>query len=379
MGNKVFVNGISSISVQEEFTWGKGFLEVSEEISRAHKPDFKKYIKPAALRRMSPAIKMGLSAGKMALEDAKLEMPDAIITGTGQGCKRDTERFLTEMESGGEVLLSPTSFIQSTHNTLAGQMALHIKCRGYNITYTQNSASLELALQDALMQLQEKSAKNILTGGVEEISELITGFMAFDGQLKKNHKTDLLDNRDLNTPNLVSNQDVFSKNYLADLPQGRLLQSKTPGTFFAEGSQFFVLSSEKNKNNYAELKDLTVKYRPENMNTEIQTFLAKNDLELSDIDTLILGNNGDFRFDNHYHTLQQGIFKETLQLGFKQFSGEYDTASGFAVWAACRILKSGIIPSEMKLNKKSVSKIKNILIYNQYLGKNHSLILLSGL
>ncbi len=348
MSKKIFINGISSISAQADDAWENGFTELSEIISRAKTPDFKKYIKPAALRRMSPAIKMGLTSAKSSLEDGGILMPDAIITGTGQGCKRDTERFLTEMESREESLLSPTSFIQSTHNTLSGQIALNLQCREYNITYTQNSASLEFALQDAQMQLLENSAKNILVGGVEEISELITGFAVLDGQLKEK-------------------------------PERDLLKSKTSGTIFSEGAQFFVLSSKHNQSTYAELKDLKVKYQTQNIQDEIQLFLDQNRLRFEDMDAVFLGNNGDIRYDDAYHKLQTGVFKEIPQLGFKHFSGEYDTASGFALWAACKIFKSGKVPEKMKLNKKSVSKIKNILIYNQYLGKNHSLILLGGL
>ena len=51
-------------------------------------------------------------------------MPDAIITGTGLGCLEDTEKFLTAMVTNKEEFLTPTSFIQSTHNTVSAQIAL---------------------------------------------------------------------------------------------------------------------------------------------------------------------------------------------------------------------------------------------------------------
>ena len=91
-------------------------------------------------------------------------MPDAVIAGTGLGCLEDTEKFLGSIYTLQEHLLNPTPFINSTHNTIAGAIALAIKCHGYNATYTHRGFSFESALLDALMLASENPEAAILAG-----------------------------------------------------------------------------------------------------------------------------------------------------------------------------------------------------------------------
>ena len=74
-----------------------------------------------------------------------------LLPDTGLGCLEDTEKFLSSIYTNEEKLLNPTPFIQSTHNTVAGAIALAIKCHGYNATYTHRGFSFESALEDALI------------------------------------------------------------------------------------------------------------------------------------------------------------------------------------------------------------------------------------
>ncbi|SKB33015.1 Beta-ketoacyl synthase, N-terminal domain [Salegentibacter holothuriorum] len=351
MKPKVYINGISSISAQ---TTEKEENPISyhKNIFPALSPNYKEFIKPMALRRMSKAIKMGISSSKVALNETNTEIPDAIITGTGEGCKQDTERFLENLIDQQEELLSPTSFIQSTHNTIGGQIALNLGCKNYNVTYSQNSASLESALLDAELQLLETSVKkSVLVGGVDELSENITQFRALDGQLKS-----------------------------VDIHNLDLWKEDSPGTITSEGAHFFILSTEKNNNSYAEFKGISIKnsIQPEKINAEVEIFLNKNNINAAAIDAVLLGSNGDNRYDHYYKNLQQSLFKDIPQLGYKHLVGDYDTVSGFALYSACKILKSGRIPSVLKLNTSTPKELKSILIYNQYLGRDHSLILLSA-
>ena len=98
-------------------------------------PDYTKYVDAKLIRRMSRIIKMGVAAASEALQQANVQCPDAIITGTAYGCLTDTDQFLTRMVEFKETLLSPTAFIQSTHNTVAAQIALMLQCHSYNNTY----------------------------------------------------------------------------------------------------------------------------------------------------------------------------------------------------------------------------------------------------
>lgn len=354
MKNKVYINGVAGISAQpEEAGFTEEVIAYQENIIPAISPNFKESINPMMLRRMSKAIKMSLWCAKKALQEAGVKSPDAIITGTGEGCKQDTEKFLENILLQDEGLVTPTAFIQSTHNTAGGQIALDLGCTGYNVTYTQNSASLETALIDALLQFKEDNTlKNILVGGVEEIAKTSSGFGNLDGQLKKEQISNL-----------------------------ELLKQDSEGTIFSEGAQFFSLSGQRNENSYAVLKDVKIMHTTDHKNLErrLSEFLENNSLKPNDIDLVIFGMNGDSRFDTYYKQLGEKFFREQLQLAFKHLSGDYKTVSGYAMILACKMIKRQVVPEIFKLNDQKAGPIKNILIYNQYLGLNHSLILLSAL
>jgi len=351
--NKLYINGISSISAQPENAIFEGnFNTYHQNIIPAVSPDYKSFIPPMALRRMSKAIRMGLTSAKIALKQAGITKPDAIITGTGEGCKQDTEKFLEAILKQDENLLTPTAFIQSTHNTIGGQLAQNLECTGYNVTYTHNSASLESALMDVqLLFLEDREINSVLVGGVDELSKKMTSFMYLDDQLKEQE---------------ISNTD--------------LLKSDSSGTITSEGAHFFSISKEKSENTYAELIDVSVfKAKTSgDVPEKILKVLKLNNYTIEDIDLVILGNNGDNRFDHFYDHLQKGLFSEKLQLAYKHLTGDYKTVSGAALWLACKIFKTGFIPEILKLNGVTCQNPKTILHYNQYLGDNHSIMILSS-
>ncbi|UJH91643.1 hypothetical protein LZ575_02820 [Antarcticibacterium sp. 1MA-6-2] len=94
---------------------------------------------------------------------------------------------------------------------------------------------------------------------------------------------------------------------------------------------------------------------------------------------VIVGKNGDIRFDHFYDELSNKLFSEKTQLAFKHLSGDYDTATGFAVVLACNIFRNKFIPPVLKINEIPGGEPGEILIYNQYLGENHSFILLRSI
>ncbi len=351
MGKTIYITGMGAISAQtEEAIFSEKPISYNSNIFQVSSPDFKEYIPAMALRRMSKAIKMGLTAGKIALEDANVNLPDAIITGTGEGCKQDTEKFLETMLTQKEELLTPTSFIQSTHNTVGGQIALNLKCTGYNVTYSQESASLESALIDSMLLLNEKpTLESVLVGGVDEVSNKITSFGYLNGFLKQEQ---------------IENLSLFSH--------------KSAGTITSEGAFFFNLTSENKEGSYAKLKAVS-NFKSES-SKEISEksihFLSKNGVDLSDLDIVLLGKNGDSSQDKFYDELQNTIFANTCQLGYKHLAGDFNTVTGFAMWLSCLIFKKQQIPAILKLNDKAVKSPKNILLYNLSSNSNHSLILL---
>ena len=351
--HKYYINGIGCVSAQDTSNNDLGFddyTELNQEVVSVFKPNYRDYIKPAMIRRMSNGVKMGVVASSIALKEAAVDLPEAIITGSGMGCLKDSEKFLENIINNNEQYLTPTSFIQSTHNTVGAQIALGLNCKSYNVTYVHQVTSFESSLMDAMLMMDEGS-QPVLVGGVDEIGPHTTNNHKLVGHVK-NEK---------------------------DLKNG-LLRSNSRGSVFSEGAQFFVLENKINKNTYAQLNDVAIYDELEIGEVEIKLkiFLKDNNLKVSDIDIVVFGFNGDVDYDIYYEYLQKNILKETQQLYYKHLSGEYNTASAFGLWTACKLFRSQSIPEVLKLNTVGVTSIKNILLYNQYRGKSHSFTLLNS-
>ncbi len=139
--------------------------------------EIRNYVKPLEARRMGKIMKSSLLSSLKAMEQAGIEKPDAIITATALGCLENSERLLNQLQEEGEVMLKPTYFMQSTHNTIGSGIAIFTKCHGYNVTYTHGKDSLEWALRDARMLLNSGKAKNVLVGLHDETTPLYRSLM----------------------------------------------------------------------------------------------------------------------------------------------------------------------------------------------------------
>ena len=140
--------------------------------------EIRDYIKPMEARRMGKLMKASLLSSLKVLKQAGVECPDAIITGTALGCWENSEALLMQILEEGEVMLSPTNFMQSTHNTISSNIAIRLGCHGYNVTYTQSDDSLEWALRDARLLLRSGRYKTILVGCHDETTPLYRSLMA---------------------------------------------------------------------------------------------------------------------------------------------------------------------------------------------------------
>lgn len=132
--------------------------------------DVKTLIPDAGLRRrMSRIVKTAVAvAAECAGGIEGADDIDAVITATGWGCLADSERFLRNVIADGEQLLNPTPFIQSTFNTVGGQIALLRGNHCYNVTYVNRSHSFEDALLDAMMRLADGDSRDVLVGAFDE-------------------------------------------------------------------------------------------------------------------------------------------------------------------------------------------------------------------
>jgi 3-oxoacyl-[acyl-carrier-protein] synthase II len=350
---KLYIGATGNISPQD--TLGQPILrselvEYNTNRLQSIEPDYSKLIDVKLIRRMSRIIRMGVASALKCLEEAGVENPDAIITGTAYGCLEDTGVFLQKMVQNKEEMLTPTAFIQSTHNTIGAQIALLLKCNGYNNTFVHRGFSFESALMDAMMLLEEKTVNNVLVGGVDEITDFSFEITNRFGLFKKS---------------IHSNLNLFSE--------------ASRGSIAGEGAAFFLLRSQASSNDYAVLDAITTFYKPvDEKETEdnIRAFLDDQSISMNEIDIVLCGRNGDMNDDKIYDHLNATIFKSAPVMHYKHLCGEYPTSTAFALWLAAGITKSNTVPAVF--NKPRIKDIKRILIYNHYQKIHHSLMLVSA-
>ena len=351
-----YINGIGLISPQ--FTFDQdGFLARPQEyegnVLHCVTPDFKTYINPVQLRRLSRLLRIGLSAAILSMRDAKNENPDGIITSTGYGFLDDTAKFLTELLTQHEKQVTPTYFVQSTYNALGGLVALHTKCSGYNTTHVSKGFAFETALLDAMMQLKANDSLHFLVGAYDEADNVVFTINGKAGHYKQ--------------------EPIHSLN---------LFESRTAGTLQGEGAAFFFVSAQANEQAYCRLLDIRMVYKPteEELTTGLHDFLRLNSISVDDVDVFINGASGDVKHDQYINRVQDTIFSHVVQLKFKHLCGEYCTASSFAFWLGASLLKKQQIPPVTRVNQVPVrTSIKTVLIMNQYMGRNYTFILLSAI
>ena len=131
-------------------------------------PDFREVISPLEARRMGRLLKRALWCSVKALQQAGIDMPDAIITATDYGCMENTECFLNGVLHPDQAPMRPVHFMQSTHNTIGAVIAIRLGCHGYNATYSHIGCSLQSALNDAMMQLRLGEIDTALVGWYDE-------------------------------------------------------------------------------------------------------------------------------------------------------------------------------------------------------------------
>ena len=135
--------------------------------------ELREFVSAGEVRRMGKLMKAATISSLKALKEAGIETPDAIITATAYGMLETSEKFLLDMLENGEETLSPTLFMQSTHNTLSSAIAIRTKCHGYNMTYSQGKDSLQWALRDARCLIETGKARTVLVGLHDEATPLV--------------------------------------------------------------------------------------------------------------------------------------------------------------------------------------------------------------
>ena len=352
---KAYIRSASCLSAQKTFKTD-GFLDeiISYDGTRlkAYQPDYKEFIDPKLIRRMSHVIKMGVAAGRDCLNKAGIQNPGAIITGSAYGCIEDTVTFLTRIIEMNEQMLPPTAFIQSTHNTVAAQIALSLQCHSYNNTFVHKGVSFEHALLDSLMLLNEQETDNVLVGGLDELTDTSFKILTRLGVFKRKP---------------INNLDLF--------------KDDSPGTIGGEGAAFFLLSNKLPKENLGVLQGIRIIYKPVDkieIEEKITGLLAETGLTIKDIDFVLTGRNGNLKDDAVYNNFSNFLFQTAEELNYKHLCGEYPASPAFALWVTANILKTGNVPAVLAQHPLKRTSAQKILIYNHYQREYHSLMLVTA-
>ncbi len=336
----IYIKSSEAISCQDSFNQEKLFdgelNEYGSGFQPALLPDFKQYVDAKLLRRMSKVLRMGVATAKLCLDKAQIQQPDAIIVGTGLGCLDDTAKFLNVLIENNESMLNPTPFIQSTHNTIAGQIALLLKCKGYNLTFTQKSLSFETALLDAFTLMNSGEANSVLLGGADEFND------------------DLME--------LVEVSGCFSAE---------------DSSFFSEGASFFTLTNEKEEG-LVQIVDMQLIHQLKEkieLEQKLGEFLHRNHLSMEDIDLLVSG--ADNNKYNHYYQEVAILLTNSTEVNYKKWVGTHPTVSSFALHLGHTVLKNNYLPSSLTSVEELKKDYKYALIFNHTNNEDFSFVLLT--
>jgi len=346
----LYINGASCISPQHtghNAEWLNPPVVFNRNRLSCIDVDYAPFFDAGSLRRMGRLMKYGTAAGLMAMREAGVTQPGAICTGTALGLPEVSQKFLKSLIEAEETVVSPTAFIQSTHNTVSANIALLTSCHAHNYTFSHKAFSFESALTDAIL-LSAESVDDLLVGAYDEVSDYKYASLRKAGELM---------------PEPLNSEQLYS--------------GDTSGIIAGEGSAFFMLSKNKRERSYAAISLCSMFTCAENTaisEAQLHEVLATAGISAADVDVLLLGVNGNKLHDVPLNEWSQTFFASATHAAYKHLCGEYMTASAFACWAASQIIRSATVPQAMLL-KDAGRQPHNVLVYNVY-KQHHTLMLL---
>lgn len=275
-------------------------LHYEEPLAKAVNPSFRDYMAANEARRMGGLMKRALVTTLKVLGETGIEHPEAVITGTSIGSLDYTERILDGMTENGEQALSPTYFMQSTHNTVGSALAIYTKTHGYNTTYSHGSISFDLTVQDAWMQMQLGKISTALVGGHDEMTE---GYFSKLQQVKY-----------VGVEGMV--------------PCGEMAMS-------------MLLNTDSSVDHLAELAGIRMSFRPsgEQFQQQLDSLLAQAGMTLDDVSLVMTGMNGNPANDQLYKPMLETLLADKSTMDYKRVFGENYAASALGLYAAAHLLK----------------------------------------
>ncbi|MDR3194793.1 MAG: beta-ketoacyl synthase chain length factor [Tannerella sp.] len=345
----VYIQSASQISAQSPLSdawfdapvWHEGKRIASRD------PNFAASLSPVQSRRMCSLLKRVIVTSRATLKAAGVEMPDAIISGTGLGCIDNTEKFLHSMLENGEQYLQPTYFMQSTHNIISSLIAIDLKCHGYNNTFVHRGVSFEHALLDALFQFRQRRIRTALVGGYDELTD---DYYIFLGRLG-----------------------LWDFTY-------RAATSPKQKCFAGETAVSLLLGAEQNERSLCEINGVEIMYRPSEtqLRQTLDALLAQAGCSLRDVDAVMVGIDNNRSNDSVYEDAAARLFAGLPVAQYKHLFGQSFTSSATGIYAAVTCLRHQRIPGHMMADREEgLGHAARILFYNHYDNKSHTLTLLS--
>lgn len=349
--NPIYIQSAAHISIQEPLSdaWFDSPNIPEQPYNESIEPTYTNYFTPIAARRMGKLLKRAVATGVEAL--GAHELPDAIITGTGLGCVENTEKFLKAMLDNNEEFLQPTYFMQSTHNTISSQVALHLKCHGYNCTYSHRGTSFDSSLFDAFLQMRLGLIHSALVGSHDEM-----------------------------TPDYFNSLGKIGYWKTGDVSEAALRKANTPGSLSSGCSLNMLISDQPEEHSLCKLNGITLLYRPsmEELCQQANALLQNAGICKEELSAIILGLSGDCDNDKVYNDFATAFSPNTTSVWYKHIFGESYCASSFGAYVGATILKKQRIPSHLVYkSSQDIKQPKYILVHNHFQNKDHSLILLS--
>lgn len=341
MNRTIYIVAAKQISIQQPLTeeWMTSPLTYDGGVAHAVEANYRDYLSPMAARRMAPIMKRALATALETMRQSGIGHPDAIMTGTSMGSLNHTEKFLDEMDRGGEQLLKPTYFMQSTHNTVGSMLGIQTKTHGYNTTYSHGAVSFELALRDAFIQMQLGRIASALVCGNDEMVDSYYALLAKTGYV----------------------------GVAGMCPCGEVSVSMMATTTASDECLCQVAA-------------VAVGHHPtvERVAASLRRMLSEACLVADDIDAVFTGVNGNTANDAPYQHAAQSLLPKTPLAGYKPLFGENYTSAALGIYAAACCIGRGFVPSFMYYANKPQQALppRNILVFHQQEGKDYSLVLL---
>jgi len=305
------------------------------------------------LRNLDRATKLLLCAGKLALDDAKLEITEenstsfGISIGTTLGSLWSISEFDKSALRDGPHFVNPAEFPNTVINSPPSQLAIRLKSKGPCATISSGFTSSLDAIKYGIDLIRNKRAQIVLGGGVEEFCEQT--YLGF-----------------------------YKVNFLAGVKGPELncpFDQRRNGIIFGEGSAILVLESEESAkkrgaNIYARILGFGTyfypyainKYEPQGYGLKKAMRLALDDASVApfEVDYISAAANSTRDAD----IIETGAVKDLWGAkagkvaisATKSMLGETFSASGvLAAVATTGSIQKGFIPATLNYKEKDSS------------------------